>query len=660
MLIILIGCSVIFLGAIIALGLSRSTLTASTTAAVSTLVGCAIIAYPTAIVLLGGEAEPLFLDWYLPFGAFHVAMDGLSAFFMLPIIILSPITAVYGIGYLKRDKGAGVNYFFFNALVISMILVAISRDGILFLLSWELMALSSFFLVVHHNEQASVRNAGWTYFTATHLGTAALLVVFSIMASKAGTFDFDTWSSIGAKISDVTTIVFALAVLGFGSKAGFFPIHIWLPDAHPAAPSHVSALMSGVMIKLGIYGLIRFMVFLGTPEASWGWTLIFIGSASGILGIISALAQQNLKRLLAYSSVENIGIITIGLGIGFLGISWKLPILSVCGFGGGLFHLLNHSIFKGLLFLGAGAVLHKTETGNMDEMGGLAKKMPWTGFSFLVASAAICALPPLNGFASELLIYLGGVKSISLGTSESLVLSSFVLGGMALIGGLAVACFTKCFGLVFLGEPRTPHAGKATEVSYLMFAPMIVLSALCLVIGIGAPFVVTLLLPGINVIINQPALISETVYAEAFGPLTITAMVSLSLVFLFLFFKLIQKLLLRKRKVEVHGVWDCGYAAPASSMQYTTSSYARPITDMFIPFLRTKRKTPFNLNLFPTEASLKTESQDWSKEILFFPLFKAIAKILTPFRKLQHGRVHVYVVYIAITLVAIMILTLGE
>jgi formate hydrogenlyase subunit 3/multisubunit Na+/H+ antiporter MnhD subunit len=661
--IFLIGCGVIGLGGILSLALSKVDRVSSAVACAAVWLGCGMAAYPAATVLFGGSLESLMYDWYLPFGQFHLAMDGLSAFFMLPILILSPLTALYGVGYLAKKRGRGAHFFFFNALVTSMMMLLVSKDGILFLLSWEVMAMSSFFLVVFDGERKSVRDAGWVYLTATHLGTAALLVFFMMQGELAHSFNFDDFTAVasaGGLSPSLALVLFGLAVFGFGSKAGFFPLHVWLPDAHPAAPSHVSALMSGAMIKMGIYGLVRALLFLGPPPSSFGWTLVGIGLASGLLGIVSALAQHNLKRLLAYSSVENIGIIALGLGGGLLGMSWNIPALAVLGFGGGLLHVLNHSIFKGLLFMGAGALLHQTKTGEMDDLGGLLKSMPMTGFTFLVGAAAICALPPFNGFVSELLIYLAGVQGIAVKTGSAMVLSTGIFVGLALIGGLAVACFTKCFGLVFLGEPRTAHAKDVRDVSFSMIFPMVTLALLCPAVGLGGPFVLHLIAPGINVLTSSDGASALLLHKQADGALAMTAVAGAGMILLFVMFRMIKNMLLRRRNVTVQGVWDCGYAAPSSSMQYTGSSYVRPTTNLFQPFLRTLRQGGDVQGYFPKDVPLSTKTLDFAREVIFFPLFSLVATCLKPFRKLQHGRVHIYVVYVAVTLVATLMLTLGE
>ena len=298
----------------------------------------------------------------------------------MPLFLLSAVAAVYGSEYLqvyREQKHLGASWFFFNGLVASMTLVVIARNGILFLMAWEVMALASFFLVTFEDEQPSVRQAGWIYLVATHIGTAFLLALFILLGQERGSLDFDQFT-----VSAGPGLLFLLAVIGFGTKAGFMPLHVWLPEAHPAAPTHVSALMSGVMIKTGIYGLVRVLTLLGPPPMWWGWVLCGIGLCSGILGVLFALAQPDLKRVLAYSSVENVGVITLGLGLGLIGVSVGDPSLAVLGFAGGLLHVVNHALFKGLLFLGAGAVMHGAGTRDMSQLGGLLKRMPWTGCFF--------------------------------------------------------------------------------------------------------------------------------------------------------------------------------------------------------------------------------------------------------------------------------------
>ena len=491
MFLILLAVSILVLSGFLALLLGRQARRATVIGVGGAVLGCLIGLVPTISALWTGRVETFSCAWQVPLGSFFVQMDALSAFFLLPILGLSIVAALYGGQYLmayRSRKDLGAAWFFFNLLVASMVMVALARNGVLFLLAWEIMSLASFFLVTFEDEKESVRQAGWTYLVATHLGTAFLLVLFLVLGRQAGSLDFDRFVAASASISPVAGVVFLLALIGFGTKAGFMPLHVWLPEAHPAAPSHVSALMSGVMIKTGIYGLLRTLTFLGQPESWWGWVLIGIGLTSGLGGVLFALAQHDLKRLLAYHSVENIGIIALGLGAGVLGLALNQPALAVLGLAGGLLHVLNHALFKGLLFLGAGAVIQATGTRDIDHLGGLIRRMPWTAAMFLTGSLAICGLPPLNGFVSEFLIYVGAFEGIGLpGVS---VWGAATIAGLAMIGGLAVACFTKAFGIVFLGEPRSDQARHGHEVGWVMLAPMAVLALGCVAVGFLAPQVV--------------------------------------------------------------------------------------------------------------------------------------------------------------------------
>ncbi|MFH2099876.1 MAG: proton-conducting transporter membrane subunit, partial [Pseudomonadota bacterium] len=322
------------------------------------VIGAASSAVACLQFLLKGAGWDLILPWHVPMGSFHIGMDALSALFVLLISLVGALGAIYGRGYLGHDPEKGrvaMSWCWYNLLVASMLLVAVARDGFLFLVAWEVMSLSSFFLVMFDHQKDEVVRAGWIYLVATHIGTAFLLVMFLLLGHDGG-LDFARLSASGP----VASVVFCAALIGFGTKAGFVPLHVWLPEAHPAAPSHVSALMSGVMIKTGIYGILRVLIFLGEPVSWWGWALVVIGVVSGVTGVLFALAQHDLKRLLAYHSVENIGIIALGLGIGLLGVTAGNPLMATLGFCGGLMHVINHGLFKSLLFLGAGSVLHAT------------------------------------------------------------------------------------------------------------------------------------------------------------------------------------------------------------------------------------------------------------------------------------------------------------
>lgn len=648
---------ILFAGALLCLAAVRRPRWLRLIGPVVTVAGCACGLVPAAIALGGGCVPALRLPWSIPFGSLALEMDALSAVFAVPILVIAALAAVYGAAYLtpfEGRKNLAVSWFFFNLLAGSMLLVVVARNAMLFLLAWEVMSLASFFLVMFESEQASVRRAGWIYLIATHIGTAFLLVLFAMFGRHADTLDFSGFALANAAPAMAGT-AFLLAVIGFGTKAGFMPLHVWLPEAHPAAPSHVSAVMSGVMIKTGIYGLVRILTFLGAPPPWWGWVLVGIGVVSGILGVLFALAQHDFKRLLAYHSVENIGIIALGLGVGLLGISYGHPVMAFLGFAGGLLHVINHAVFKSLLFMGAGAVLHASGTREIDHLGGLLKRMPATGLVFLIGSAAICGLPPLNGFVSEFLIYLGSFGALV--QTPSLPLGAMaaglvIIGALALIGGLAAACFTKAFGVIFLGEPRSGHAEHAHEVGLVMRVPMIGLAVACVGIGLAGPWMVALMRPAVGIITVSMNVQAAAAWAgDILGMITAVAVSALALGALL---ALARYRLLAPRAVTQSVTWDCGYAAPTPRMQYTASSFADPITRLFGGILRTRRRFVPPEGVFPAASSFSSDTPDVYQERMYKPVFSIANNFLARFRWLQHGRLNLYILCIMLALLALL------
>lgn len=618
-------------------------------------IGCLSAFFPVLSTLSGHAPLPLIIPWSVPWGSFHIALDGLSAFFCLPILLLSPLAGLYGCSYMEHKAGEGSSWAFLNLLVASMLLLVVSVNGILFLVCWETMALASFFLVAHEDEKPQVREAAWIYLVATHLGTVFLLVLFALLGLQAGSLDFARVSG-QAFTPFAKWTLFVAAMLGFGSKAGFFPLHVWLPEAHPAAVSHVSALMSGVMIKMGIYGILRFLSLMTDIPSAWGWIVLLAGLLSGVLGVLFALAQHDLKRLLAYHSVENIGIIAIGIGTGMLGMSWNEPALVALGFGGGILHVLNHALFKGLLFLGAGSVIRATKTPEIDRMGGLLKRMPWTGAAFLAGSAAIAGLPPFNGFVSEFLLYFAGLRAVLHGNAANVLLAASILSGLSLIGGLALACFAKCFGIIFLGEPRDGVPPGEMESPLPMTAPMVFLAFLCLFLGMAAPFSIRLVSPAIGVVAPGMGESLDGLFRAARHALGGVSGASAVLVAVTALLVLSRKHLAGKWEETVSRTWDCGYARPSARMQYTASSFARPLTGMFERILGTRTGEEPVRGYFPKHSSFATHTPERAKELFFAPLFRGAEKMLSPLRALQHGRIQVYVLYIAATLVTLLVL----
>ncbi|MFA6600292.1 MAG: proton-conducting transporter membrane subunit [Candidatus Omnitrophota bacterium] len=626
------------------------------------VLGSAVGLTSAILKLIQNRHEGLMIADVFPYGKMVLGLDPLTAWFLVILYALTGLAALYGYAYLQHGDGArraGKAWFFYNALAASMALVTLARNGLFFLMAWEVMSISSWFLVTLESDKETSRRAGLTYLIATHLGGAFLIAGFLMMERSTGSFVMNVLSASPMTPSQLN-LLFVLFLIGFGSKAGFVPLHVWLPEAHPAAPSHVSALMSGVMIKMGIYGLLRFISLSGTPPSWWGWCLIGVGVTSGVVGVLFALAQNRLKTLLAYSSVENMGLLTIGLGLGVLGISLHRPGLAVLGLAGCLLHALNHAIFKGLLFLAAGAVLRQTGTDVLDRLGGLAKPMRVTSLAFLTGSAAICGLPPLNGFTSELFLYFA-VFSVMM--SRSSALSVWMIGVMVslvLIGGLSALCFVKAFGLGFLGGSRDPGQTEVREVPALMRWPMLALALACLAGGLAAPWLAGALKSPVSFLSG----LSAAEVKAQMGPVirAFRSLLGLSGILILVAGALawIRSKLLAGRAVTASVTWDCAYARPTARMQYTSDSFPGMILRSLRRCLGLHVKVQKPGGIFPSAASLTTTHRDVFRESIFEPLFQGTASLLMKWRWLQQGRVQLYVLYIALTLLFLFVFNLKD
>ncbi len=579
--------------------------------------------------------------------SFH--MDGLSAFFLVAIFGICLLSALYSFHYMdnrEQTLGTAVNYFFFSLLVASMALVVVADNMISFLLAWEMMSLSSFFLVIHDHQHADNRKAGYLYFIFSHVGAMFIIASFGVIFGFTGSFALDaTGLSHGAKIT-----AFILAFIGFGSKAGVFPFHVWLPHAHPAAPSHISAVMSGVMIKTGIYGILRMYGILQLHTPTIGTMILVFGVASGILGVVYALGQHDLKRLLAYHSVENIGIILIGIGIGMIGVEVKNPVMAVFGFGGGLLHVLNHAIFKSLLFMGAGVVLHKTGTRSIDALGGLLKNMKITGITFLVGSLAISGLPPFNGFVSEFFIYVGSFKGIS-ASSPAFVTSLLAIVSLAIIGGLALACFTKVVGVVFQGEPRSKAAQDVEEKGSTMLIPMVILAAACGIIGVFPGAFIFMVHKGVASLGLDYGRIPMEPFAHVSANITLGAALFLAAMLLV---SAIRKMAYATKPIGSSGTWGCGFTQPTTRMQYTGSSYAASILDFFKPAAPLEETHPPVKGLFPEATHYHSHVHDIVERNLDVMIVRPVMWLFDKLRWIQHGDIHLYIGYILLAIIVLL------
>ncbi|OGS09014.1 MAG: hypothetical protein A2270_04285 [Elusimicrobia bacterium RIFOXYA12_FULL_51_18] len=652
MLFSVVSVVVLLFSALLALIFNRSALKTSAVGASGAVIASLTGLIPVVKTLIVPARETLSLPCSLPVGSFSFVLDPLAAFFLVPVFILTAAAALYGVDYLKQFDGKkplGLAWAMFNVLSASMVVVILSADAVPFLIGWEAMAAASFALVIFEHEKSQVRKAGIIYLVAGGAGALFLLAMFALFGIGSDSLAF---SSFTRPAGGLASVAFLCAIMGFGLKAGFVPLHIWLPEAHPAAPSHVSAVMSGVMIKMGIYGLMRALHFLTPWQPWWGWLLITIGVVSGLLGVIFALAQHDLKRLLAYSSIENIGIITLGLGIGVLGVVKAIYPLAALGFAGALLHVVNHALFKGLLFMGAGAVLHAAGTAELEALGGLSKKMPRTAVYFLVGAAAIAGLPPLNGFVSEFFICFGAFTALRapIQTATGAVLTIAV---MAAIGTLASACFAKAFGAVFLGKSRSLKCAAVHEAGPWMGFAMGVLAAACVFIGFASPLLVAPLSaaiacgfgPRLGLEFSAAAGI-PLLYISA-GALTLAAVLALITVF--------RKFLLRGRKPAAGPTWDCGYAAPSARMQYGASSFVQPLTDFFQPMLRTQRHYSGLKGFFPAGADFHTEANSVFYNHLYAPAANLIKRLAFRYSWLQHGRLQLYILYIVVALIALLV-----
>ena len=628
----------------------------------ASLAGC-LIAFVAALgqLLAGGASAPaLTLPLGLPWLGAHFRLDPLAAFFLAVVNLGGAAASLYGLGYGRHEPAPHRVLPFFPAFLAAMNLVVLAHDAFTFLLSWELMSLMSWALVMAHHEIRDNARAGYIYLVMASFGTLALLLAFGLLAGPDGGYDFAAIR--GANTPLTAVLVLALALLGAGSKAGLVPLHVWLPLAHPAAPSHVSALMSGVMTKVAVYGFVR-IVFDLLGEPSW-WSsmlVLFLGGATAVLGVLYALMQHDLKRLLAYHTVENIGIIFIGLGLAMAfhanGMGWAAALALTAA----LFHVLNHSLFKSLLFFGAGAVLTATRERDMEHLGGLIHNMPLTSFAFLVGCVAISALPPLNGFVSEWLTFQAILQSPELPQWGLKITVPAVGSLLALSAALAAACFVKAFGVTFLGRPRTPAAQTAREVDRCSLAAMFVLAALCLLTGVLPGLVIDGLAP-----VTQ-ALVGDRMPAQAAAPwLSIVPIAEsrssynglLVLLFIAVSASLAVGAIHRfaSRAARRAPAWDCGFPDPSPITQYSAASFAQPIRRVFgtlVFHAREHVQMPAPGDLRPARLSIELRDLVW--DTLYAPVAGAVGFAADRLNHLQFLTIRRYLSLVFLALVGLLL-----
>jgi hydrogenase-4 component B len=634
----LIAVAVLVASAALSLVVGRSGRAASRVSAGGAVLA-AIAALPDAIASLAG-ARPAEMEvaWAAPIDQLRFGLDPLSAFFVIPLVVLGAVCAIYGTAYLDEQRSRrwlAAPACFFNLLVAAMLLVLLARDVIGLVIAWEVMTIASYLLVVHDHGQLEVRRAGWVYLIASHLGIACILSAFLLLGDGGFAFADIHPSVATAAVGSV------LALIGFGVKAGIVPLHVWLPEAHAAAPSHVSALMSGVLIKLGLYGILRTITLVG-PVLPWGPVLVGLGVAGALLGISLALYQRDLKRALAYSSVENMGIILIGVGVGVWAATNGHPAVAVLGLCGGLFHVWNHVVMKGLMFLGAGSILHGTGTRDLEQMGGLAKQMPRTSTLVIVGSVAIAGLPPLNGFASEWLIYLGLVRGGTGGDAGSGLLLLFAVAAMATVGVLAALCFVRIVGIGLLGQPRSDK--RAHESGWGLLGPMTLLAGAAIALPATLPLLVRALEPVIAQLAGTH--LDTRAASDALAPIAILSAVLWSAFAIALI--AIRRLARKRRESET---WGCGYLAPTPRMQYSGASFAEGIHRLLPRVLRAKIAAPQSSELFPSAGKMSADRQDPFTRVAYEPLLDRGARRFGQLRWVQQGLLHLYILYVVLAVV---------
>ena len=605
----------------------------------SLVVVSSILAFGAALPVLAGGGEWAWRGGPLIGGeALHLRLDGISAFFLVLVAVVGGAAAVYSRRYWPdraHPRSAPRGRLWWCVLLLSMGLVLLVSNGLHFLIAWEAFVVSGYFLITLESQKREVREAGWLYLAASHAGTLCLLAFFATLSTRLGTWDLGPMRD-HAELAPL----FWLALAGFGVKAGLFPLHIWLPSAHANAPAHVSAIFSGVVIKMGIYGIVRFSGWLPVPGAA-GWTIAVAGALSAILGVVFALGQHDLKRLLAYHSVENIGIILLGLGFSLIATRGGHPIWGGLALAGALLHVWNHGLFKALLFLGAGSVVHATGLREMSRLGGLWRRMPWTTAYFALGAVAISGLPPLNGFVSEWLVYLGLFGAADGRGAPSLAaIAAAIL--LAMTGALALACFIKATSVVFLGAARSEAAATAHECGRPMLAAMGILAAACAAIGLApAAF-----WPAVASAAN--AWRDPWLGVQAPPSLVVLGLCELALAVLaagaaFWLWRRVWA-----GRVRRAPTWDCGYTAVDSRMQYTAGSFAATILEWFAWIVRPVRHQVGPEETWPSRASFEEHTPETVLEYIVLPASALVMRASLAMRRLQHGRLPAYLFYILV------------
>jgi formate hydrogenlyase subunit 3/multisubunit Na+/H+ antiporter MnhD subunit len=606
-----------------------------------------------------GYAWTVHLSWLVPLGGMRLVLDPLAGVFLALVGLTAVSTSVYALGY---TGGARRGLIAYPTFVVAMAAVALAGNVMTFAIAWEIMSLASYFLVVHGAGDETSNHAGWVYAVMTHAGFFALLAGMLLMTAWTGSGDFGDWRHTASALSPTArNVVWLLLAAGFASKAGVIPLHVWLPLAHPAAPSHVSALMSGVMIKLGVYGLLRATFdWLGVGPVGWGVVIVLAGAASAVIGVLYALAERDLKRLLAFSSIDNVGVILVAVGAGTLYHASARSELAVLSLSAALYHTANHAVFKALLFLGAGSVLHATGTRDMEMLGGLIKRMPWTAATFLIGAMSIAALPPLNGFVSEWLTFQALLHNPQVaGAGIALVFAAGIVA-LALAAGLAVPCFVKAFGITFLALARNDAAERAHESTVSMRIAMVVLAAGCFALGLAPTLVVPMLARVATGILGTEAKLDLgdwlTLRVSGDFASVSTLAIAVGLV------AAIAPLALAgaRRPRRTYETWACGRMVQTARMEYTATAFANPFTRIFDFFYRPEKRLDIEFHpesrFFVSRIQYENPTQSIFEDSLYRPALDVLRVISRQAHAIQSGSTNLYLVYILAALLVLLVL----
>lgn len=631
-----IGIAILIFGAIFSLFIKNPNTKLKSISAFSILGAINIIIASIKTFLTG--ANDVVFNLGSVFQNVRFSLDNISAFFATIIAIMSTLAIIYSNGYLKpyieKGKNITAHCLFLIMLMTSMLGVIVCQNALMFLIIWELMSLSSFFLVIFEYEEKEVISSGIKYLVYMHLSVIFIIIFFAMLSIQAHSLDFIYFYGIANENIELANLIFIFGFIGFGIKAGFVPFHNWLPDAHPKAPSHVSAMMSGVMIKTGIYGIIRALEICSVPKLSTIYFVLILATITALYGITYASVQKDIKKMLAYSSIENIGIIGIGFGVYLLATHFEHPIVALIALCGSFAHILNHSIFKELLFLSAGSVYIKTHTKNMELLGGLIKKMPITAICFILGGISICALPPFNGFVSEFLIYMSFIKALDINNFGVFIVILFALASLALVGTIAILCFSKTISITFLGEAKTEHTAQ-NDNPKSMLIPMGILASLCLILGLFPQFVFKYTLLPASVFIDYGCACKQIAFLSTISK---CLLVLFSLILLFI---LAKKLISNKQ--TMYSTWGCGYNKPTSKMQYSGASYTSPFLNIVKPLFKRTRDVKKAKGLFPTDAHYETKVDDIEETYIINPILKWDEKFLSKFEIIQNGDIQQYI-----------------